>query len=379
MIQEQVKALIDSAVESGTETGVQVAVFVDGSPVVDAVAGVVDPITRRPVSGETLFFAGSAAKGIASAVAHTLIAQGYLHEDLPLVEVWPEFAADGKSGVRLWHVLCHTAGVPAPPYETTIEDLCDWDRMCAAIANAHPWWKPGTEFGYHAVTYGFLLGETVRRATGQTLPWWLHELITGPLGIEDDVHFGVPSRLLARVATQAAHPDTALPSPEAGSPADRAIPPAIRPDASYANRSDVLMADIPSQGTMTAGGAARVYAALVGQVPDIELVNPARCERMARLTHRGRDSVMGVESEWALGFSPHRPASEHQHTGSTFGMFGLNGTGAYADIDSGVAVALMRNRFNPDSRLLLEVDRIVAETYPPHSHSRQRHDEGVRR
>ena len=379
MIQEQVEALIDSAVESGKETGVQVAVFVDGSPVVDAVAGVVDPTTSRPVSAETLFFAGSTAKGIASAVAHTLIAQGYLSDDLPLVEVWPEFAADGKSGVTLSHVLCHTAGVPAPPYETTIEDLSDWDRMCAAIANAHPWWKPGMKFGYHAVTYGFLLGETVRRATGHTLSWWLHELITGPIGIGNDVHFGVPPTLLARMARQVADPDTALPFPEAGSPADRAIPPAIRPDAAYANRSDVIMANIPSQGTMTAVGAARVYAALIGHVPDLELVNPARRERMARLTHRGRDAVMGVESEWAFGFSPHRPASEHQRAGSTFGMFGMNGTGAYADIGSGVAVALMRNRFNPDSTLLVEVDRIVAETYPPHSHSRQRHDEGGRR
>lgn len=376
MIQERVKALINSAVASGAETGVQVAVIVDGSLVVDAVAGVIDPNSARPVSTQSLFFAASTAKGLGSAVAHALIARGELDDDLRVAEVWPEFGTHGKDRVTLAHLLCHTAGLPAPPYETTVRDLCDWDYMCTALAGARPWWEAGTEFGYHAVTFGFLLGETVRRATGRTLRWWLEELITGPLGVSDDVHFGVPTTLLPRVVTQQADRDAANPAPEVGSGADRAIPPAIRPDAGYANRRDVLAAEIPSQGTMTAKGASSVYAALLGHVPNVELVSPDRRERMATVTHRGRDAVMGVESAWTLGFSPHRPASGLEHMGSTFGMFGMNGSGAYADLDSGVAVALMRNRFNPDNRLLVEVDRIVTATYPPHSRSREPDDTG---
>ncbi len=152
------------------------------------------------------------------------------------------------------HVL-HTAGVPAPPYDTTVEDLCNWDHMCVALAGAKPWWEPGTRFGYHAKTFGFLLGEIVRRATGRTLSWWLRETVTVPLGIRDEVHFGVPDELLDRVARQQPPIGPPPAEPEPGSPLDRAIPPGIRSDAEYANRRDVLTSDIPLEGTMTARGA----------------------------------------------------------------------------------------------------------------------------
>ena len=215
---------------------------------------------------DTLFWAASTAKGVASAVAHVLVERGELAYDLRAVEVWPEFGAHGKDRVTLRQVLVHTAGVPAPPYDTTVEQLCDWEHMCAVLAEAEPWWEPGTRFGYHAKTFGFLLGEIVRRATGRTLSWWLHEVVTVPLGIGDEVHFGVPEELVDRVARQQPPLGPPPPAPEPGSPADRAFPPGIRPDADYANRRDVLASDIPSEGTMTARGAARLYAALLGHV-----------------------------------------------------------------------------------------------------------------
>jgi CubicO group peptidase (beta-lactamase class C family) len=256
-------------------------------------------------------------------------------------------------------VLCHTAGLPAPPYETTVADLCDWDHMCSMLAEARPWWPAGTAFGYHAVTFGFLVGETIRRATGVTISHWLRELITGPLGIEGDVHFGVPAPALDRVVTQVA--TEPLPSPPVGSAADRAVPAGIRPSASYANDPAVLAAHIPSQGTMTALGAAWVYAALLGHVPGVHLVSAARLEQMATPGFVGRDEVMDVDAAWTYGFSPHQPDGRARPDRRVFGMFGVNGTGAYADLDAGVAVAVMRNRFDPDNRILAEVDRIVTE------------------
>jgi CubicO group peptidase (beta-lactamase class C family) len=99
-------------------------------------------------------------------------------------------------------MLCHTAGVPGLPPGTTPDDLCDWERICALLADAEPWWRPGTRFGYHSDTFGYLVGETVRRATGCTISELLRDLITSPLGIADEVHFGIPARLLPRVATQ---------------------------------------------------------------------------------------------------------------------------------------------------------------------------------
>jgi CubicO group peptidase (beta-lactamase class C family) len=199
---------------------------------------------------------------VASAVAHVLVERGELAYDLRAAEVWPEFGAHGKGRVTLRHVLLHTAGVPAPPYDTTVEQLCDWDHMCAVLAEAEPWWEPGSRFGYHAKTFGFLLGEIVRRATGRTLSWWLREVVTVPLGIGDEVHFGVPEELLDRVARHQPPIRPPPPAPEPGSPVDRALPPGIRPDADYANRRDVFTPDIPSEGTMTARGAALIYRSI---------------------------------------------------------------------------------------------------------------------
>jgi CubicO group peptidase (beta-lactamase class C family) len=140
----------------------------------------------------------------------------------------------------------------------------------------------------------------------------------------------------------------------------------VRPDAGYANRRDVLTADIPSQGTMSALGAARLYAALLGHGVGPRLVGADRLATMATVMFRGHDEVMDVPTAWAFGFSPHRPGGAASRPGSTFGMMGMNGSAAYADIDSGAAVAVMRNRFDPlDMATVAEADRLVAAAFPP--------------
>jgi CubicO group peptidase (beta-lactamase class C family) len=359
--QERVQGAIDRLVATGAEVALQVAVLEHGRVVVDAVSGLGDAEAGLMAGPATLFHAASTAKGVASSVAHVLVERGELDYDMRAVDVWPEFGAHGKDRVTLRHVLLHTAGVPAPPYDTTVEDLCDWDHMCEVLADAKPWWEPGARFGYHAVTFGFLLGEIVRRATGRPLSWWLREAVTGPLGVHDEVHFGVPEDLLARVARQEPAPGPPPPPPAPGSPVDRAIPPGIRPDAAYANRRDVLTSDIPSGGTMTARGVARIYAALLGHVEGVHLVSPARRADMASQKFEGHDEVMDMPTRWAFGFSLERPGGVASRPGSAFGMVGMNGSAAYADIDSGVAVAVMRNRFDTDMTAIAEIDRIVAE------------------
>lgn len=134
------------------------------------------------------------------------------------------------------------------------------------------------------------------------------------------------------------------------------------PDAAYANRRDVLTSDIPSAGTMSARGVARMYAALLGHVPDVGLVSPARRDLMAAPAFSGIDQVMGFATTWAYGYSPYRPGGVESRPGSTFGMIGSNGSAAWADIDTGIAVAVMRNRFAAGDLTAVEtVGRIVAE------------------
>ena len=222
-----IDALLDAVVGAGQEVGVQVAVIRNGHTLVDTARAASDPRTGAPVNRDTLFWAGSTAKAVASSVAHVLIERGEVTDDLRVVDVWPEFGARGKDTVTLRHVLLHTAGVPGLPPETTAADLCDWDTMCAVIADAELWWEPGTRLGYHAKTFGFLLGEILRRATGDTISTLLSDRLTGPLDVADQVHFGIPARLLPRVARQVAADGSELPRPQPGSPLDRAV--AARP------------------------------------------------------------------------------------------------------------------------------------------------------
>jgi CubicO group peptidase (beta-lactamase class C family) len=357
--QREVQRSIDRLVASGAEIGLQVVAMHEGRVVVDAVAGVADQRTGKPVTPGTLFFAASTAKGVAASVAHVLAEHGQLSYEDRVADAWPEFAAHGKGDVTLADVLVHSAGVPGLWPEITPEDLCDSARMCAYIAAEPPWWRPGTKTGYHALTFGFVLGEFVRRRTGRTLASLLRDEIAAPLGVAHELYFGVPADRLDAVARQG--PEGATPPPpDPGSPPDRAVPPGVQPTAAFANRRDVLGAEIPSQGTMSARAVARMYAALLGHIHGVELVSPPRRNVIVAPAFSGTDQVMGNPATWALGYSPARLGRGGSRPGSTFGMVGSNGSAAYADVESGVVVAVMRNRIVADMSALAAIDDIVA-------------------
>ena len=330
-LQAAIQAAADEMVASGPETGLQIAVHRHGHVVADVVSGVADPRTGAGVSPGTLFYAVSAAKGVAASLAHVLAERGDLGYDLRLAEVWPEFGTRGKDRVTVRHVLLHTAGLPGLPRETTVEQLCDWDHMCAVLAAAEPWWEPGTRFGYHALTFGFLLGETMRRVTGRTVTELLREVLTGPLGVQDEVCFAVPPRLLPRVAWPPEPEQPGPQPPEEGSPLDRATPPALRDAAGFGRRADVLTSDIPSLGTMTARGVARVYSALLGHVDGATLVSEQRLKTMTAIAFTGLDEVMGFRTAGRSATAQTVQAGVPSRRGSTFGMVGANGSAFQAD------------------------------------------------
>src|SRR3984885_6362604 len=341
-LQDAVQAVLDELVVDADEVGLQAVVMKDGALVADAQSGVADPVSGEPVSAGTLFFAGSTAKGVLSSLVHALVAAGRLDYDLRLAEVWPEFAAHGKGNVTVRHVLMHQAGVPGLPPDLTTEQLCDWDHMCALVADAAPWWPPGTAYGYHAQTFGFLLGETLQRTTGVRLVTLLRETLPEPLGVMDELHFAVPALLLDRVARQVAPSGPPPPGPAPGSPLARAVPPGAAP-----------------------GAARPLCAAPLGHAPGPRLPSAEQLEAAAAVAYTGRDQVMEMEISWSLGYSPDRPGGARSRSGSTFGLVGTNGSAAYAEIDTGVAVALMRNRFSPDFTAIAHLDDIVAKAYPP--------------
>ena len=363
-LQRKTQDAIDELVESGTERGLQVAVYHDGEQVVDAVAGLADAETGRPVASDTPFYAYSVGKGATSAVAHVLVERGLFGYDTPVMELWPEFGAHGKEDATVRHVLTHTVGVPGIPADTTPEDLCDWDGMCAAIADSEPWWEPGTKTAYHAYPFGYIIGEIVRRATGKPISQVLREDVAGPLDVADELYFGMPESELYRLARleDEEGSEQFLASMPDDSPFFRLGPRAVTPTAGFGNRKDILMADIPAGGKMSARAMARMYAALMGEVDGVRLVSPGRLREISAAAFSGRDEIMGNPVTWALGYSVGLLGSDAQRTPSVIGMGGVGGSFAYADIATGVAFALTKNRLTADFSAAQRTSDIVTET-----------------
>ena len=342
------------------------AVYQDGEQVVDVVAGVADPATGRPVDPGTVFYNYSIGKAATSTIVHRLAERGLFGYDTPVAELWPEFAANGKQAVTLRQVLNHTAGVPGIPLDTTPEDLCDWDRMCAAIADAELWWEPGTRVGYHAYTFGYMVGEIARRAAGKPISALLVEEVGTPLGVPDEIYFGMPESEHHRLArledSEGAAQMTAM---LAGMPPDnpmmRAAPMSLYPTAEFGNRTDILSADIPAGGKMTARAIARMYAALLGEVDGVRLIPPERLAEATALSTSGVDEVFGMPTSWGLGYAIGLPGSTAQDTPTAFGVGGLGGSFAYGDTATGLAFALTKNRLTPDFGLATEVIGIVTK------------------
>jgi CubicO group peptidase (beta-lactamase class C family) len=362
-LQQQIQEAIDGLVESGAERGLQVAVYQDGEPVVDAVAGVADHETGRPIAPDTPIYCYSVGKGATSTVAHVLVERGLFEYDTPVVELWPEFGAHGKEAATVRHVLTHTVGVPGIPADTTPEDLCDWQKMCDAIADAEPWWEPGTKIAYHAYPFGYIVGEIVRRTTGKPISQVLREEVAEPLGIADEIYFGVPESELDRLARLEDAEGSAemLASMPDDAPFFKLGPRAVAPTAEFGNRADILMADIPAGGKMSARAVARMYAALLDEVDGVRLVSPERLREITAGAFTGVDQIMGFPTTWALGYSLGRIGADPQKTRSVLGIGGVGGSYAYADTATGFTFALTKNRLTPGFEAAEQVAGIVAK------------------
>lgn len=361
-LHQQVQETIDYLVESGTERGLQVAVYQHGEQIVDAVAGVADQETGRPVTSDTPFYSYSTGKGATSTVAHVLVERGFFDYDTRIVELWPEFGAHGKERATVRHILTHTVGVPGILDNTTPEDLCDWEKMCTAIAAAEPWWEPGTKTAYHAYPFGYIVGEIVRRSTGKPISEVLWDEVAEPLGIADELYFGMPESELGRLARLEDEEGSAkfLASMPDDSPFFKLGPRTVTPTAEFGNRTDILMADIPAGGKMSARAIARMYAALLGEVEGVRLISPERLRQISAPAFSGVDQIMGNPATWALGYSIGGFGTGAQENPSVFGMGGVGGSYACADTATGTTFALTKNRLTSDFGAAQHIGGIIA-------------------
>lgn len=346
-LNQHVRQIIHDLTASGVETGLQVAAYLDGELIVDTWAGIADEATGRPVTGDTLFTSWSTTKGFAATCIHLLAERGQVDYDMPIAAYWPEFAANGKAQVTVRHALTHTAGIPQMPKEVTVEMMTDWTAMCTAIANHAPLWAPGTMVGYHAWTFGWLLGEIVRRADGRPLAQFAREELCRPLGITD-FYLGIPDEVEPQVATLRQEVDP-LENAAPDTPGLQ-VTPAHVTNAKVVNRPDFRRASIPGGGgIMNARAIARHYAMLAGHgaVNGVRLLSPARVDQMRTCQTAELTGFFGGVASFGLGYGlggdPAQGADAAMASPGAFGHGGYGGSLGFADPERRLSFGLTKN------------------------------------
>jgi CubicO group peptidase (beta-lactamase class C family) len=286
---------------TGADVGASAAVFIDGEPVVDIWGGYFDEARTRPWERDTIVNTFSTTKTMTALSALILADRGVIDFHAPVAKFWPEFAAENKGDIEVRHLLGHTAGLPGWTEPVTLADILDWEKATALLARQAPWWNDRAVSGYHPITYGPLIGEVIRRATGRTLKQFFAEEVAGPVGA--DYHIGAPPECDDRVSLMIA---SSPPRPRSGAETitDRALfNPYVYPtdSATIAWRRGELGG---SNGHGNARSAAQVQQILAcgGTVRNKRIVSEAGCERVFDLQAEGVDLVGGYHLRWGMGY-----------------------------------------------------------------------------
>ncbi|WP_182348227.1 serine hydrolase domain-containing protein [Tomitella gaofuii] len=354
---EGVRELLGRNLATGAELGASLCVMRGEEVVVDLWGGTADAATGRPWTRDTVVNTYSLTKTVTALCALLLVDRGLLAPDAPVSDYWPEFAAagkgpDGPQTVLVRHVLGHTSGLSGWDRAMAVDDLYDGPAAAALLAGQKPWWTPDDGSGYHAMSFGTLVGELVRRITGRTLGAFLADELAGPLGA--DYWIGAPRALLdapERVASMVPPPPSEF--DYASLPADSvlrrtltnpAFAPALTTDPAF------LAAEL---GAANGQGNARSVALLQsviacgGTVSGRRFLAPATIDRIFEVQADGVDRVLGVPVRFGLGWGLPTPSMPGVRPGRVCWWTGFGGSVVTADVDRGISVAYVMNKMGP--------------------------------
>jgi CubicO group peptidase (beta-lactamase class C family) len=344
---EPLRELFAAKLESGEDLGASLAVNIGGEMVVDLWGGWADEARAAPWGENTITNVFSTTKAMTALAALALVDRGELDLDATVAKYWPEFAARGKAGIKVRHLLSHTSGVSGWEQPLTLDDLYDWDKSTALLAAQAPWWEPGTASGYHMLNYGHLIGEVIRRITGQRLGEFFAAHLAGPLGA--DFHIGLPPSEFHRVSNVVpppSHPDD-LPQfdPKQLDPKSVAFKtwtnPAMSMETTWTEgwrRADIGAGN----GHGNARSVARLQSAVAcgGEVDGVRLLSPRTIDRIFEVQSDGVDLVIGIPIKRGVGYSL-LPEGRVCCFGGTGGSLVIN------DADRRITFAYVMNRMAP--------------------------------
>ena len=315
---------------SGDEVGASFCATVEGETVVDLWGGWADEARTRAWQSDTIINVYSTTKTMTALVALLLADRGELDFGAPVARYWPEFAANGKAEVKISHLMSHSAGLPDWHEPITNDDLYDWEKVTRLLADQAPDWVPGTEPGYHSVTFGYLVGEVVRRVTGRSLGTVFRQEIAEPMGA--DFHIGLPASEDARVADL-------IPPP---GPPDRHI----SVDVMRTRTREWRGAEIPAiGGTGNARAIAEIHAILAngGVAKGKRFLSEAGCRRAREVQVSGRDRILGFPISNGLGFAVSGGVLTFPNPGTIY-WGGYGGSLAIIDMDARTSIAYAMNK-----------------------------------
>jgi CubicO group peptidase (beta-lactamase class C family) len=342
--------------EKRNEVGAAAAVVLDGKPVVDLWAGHADREKTRPWTRDTLANVYSTTKGVTAICAHRLADKGLLDIDAPVAKYWPEFAQAGKSKIPVRYLLSHKAGLAAVRKPLDEDALFKWEKMTTALAEQEPWWEPGTKHGYHALTFGYLVGEVIRRISGKTPGTYLREEIAGPLGL--DLHIGLDAKHDARTADMIAMPPPApgepnlfaeiMKNPESVTFKAFMNPPGgMRPG--LVNTREWRAAEIPAaNGHTTARSLAKLYGVLArgGEQDGVRVMSKAQVAQCSLEQSNGPDELLIINTRFSLGFMMSHPGASLGPNAKSFGHPGAGGSLGYADPEAKIGFGYTMNKMH---------------------------------